>query len=151
MKTTLSSVQVFKRNRRGTPAVIERSARGRHGRVHFEGHHGHRAEGTPGPGWKQPGRRFGPTPLGPDVPKENKGVDGGGNPRILPLRADQRLARYYAGPGKRYSRMPEPDDDGAVIDRSELTGRERAALLGLTTRQRRRLTHKANRALRNPR
>lgn len=69
--------------------------------------------------WKQPGRRFGPSPLGPDTPKANKLTDRDGNPRIAPLTADQRMANY---------------------------GRTRRGRQFLTGRQERRLTHKANHA-----
>ena len=50
-------------------------------------HHG-------GNGWHQPGRRFGPSPLGPEHPKANKLTDKDGNARIAPLTYDQRTARY---------------------------------------------------------
>lgn len=51
-------------------------------------------------GWKQPGRRFGPMPLGPDKPKVNKLTDSNGNPRIVPLDYDQRVDNYLAQPGQ---------------------------------------------------
>lgn len=100
-----------------------------------------------GGAWKQPGRRFGPSPIGPDHPKLNKVTDRDGNPRIMPLTADQRLSRYYASPGavRRVRPNPEADDD------APLSPYHRAALLGLTMRQARRLRKKANRTSPHPR
>jgi hypothetical protein len=73
---------------------------------------------TVGGGWKQPGRRFGPGPLGPNVPKANKVTDSDGNPRVMPLTTGQRQAGYAKG----------------------------GAPYGFTRRQRRRIVHKNNHA-----
>lgn len=69
-----------------------------------------------GSDWKQPGRRYGPSPVGPDQPKKNKVTDRDGNPRIAPLTGAARQ-RAYAEAGAPY---------------------------GFTRRQRRRITHKNN-------
>jgi hypothetical protein len=101
--------------------------------------------------WKQPGRRYGPIPLG-GTPKMNKLTDPDGNPRIAPLSADQRLMRYYVSPGHRNPRPATPTDDETeqyMPGPSYVTGedaRRHAQLLGVTTRQRRRMVHKANHA-----
>jgi hypothetical protein len=107
-------------------------------------------------GWHQPGRRFGPSPLGPDKPKMNKVTDRDGNPRVVPLTWEQRHRAYVTLP----RRWTGGDGGGDRIERrtrateaqrhplyfASLSGQERAALLGVTPRQLRRLEHKENHA-----
>jgi hypothetical protein len=92
--------------------------------------------------WHQPGRSFGPSPLGPDHPKKNKVTDSDGNPRIVALSADQRIWRYKQAGGRLPSSPAMPLLEAAE---TPYDGREHARNLGITTRQRRRLVHKANR------
>jgi hypothetical protein len=100
------------------------------------------------PSWKQPGRSFGPSPLGPDSPKANKVTDSAGNPRIAPLSADQRLTRYATG-GRPVRRIQPTDGEFGYADFERMSpqdARLHAGLLGVTLRQRRRIVHKANHA-----
>lgn len=94
-------------------------------------------------GWKQPGRRFGPIPLGPDTPKANKVTDSDGNPRIAALSADQRIWRYKEAAGRMPSAPAMPLLETAE---DEYDARQHARNLGVTMRQRRRIVHKANHA-----
>lgn len=116
---TLTYEQVVTRNRRHrdprtqqVDRALARAARA-HGGLHREPHQ----EIEIG-NWKQPGRRFGPSPLGPDHPKANKVTDSDGNARIMPLTTGQRQARYA----------------------------ESGAPYGFTPRQRRRVVRKDNHA-----
>jgi hypothetical protein len=139
---TLTYEQVTKRNKRhrdprtrATDRALARASRQRGARLHREPH-----QEIELPDWKQPGRRFGPSPLGPDHPKLNKVTDSDGNARIMPLTADQRITRYLKASHRSAAR---PRDDA---DESDYDARRHAELLGVTLRQLRRIVHKANHA-----
>ena len=104
--------------------------------------------------WKQPGRRFGPAPMGPDQPKRNKLTDTDGNPRIAPLPYATRHRHYTSGP-KRYVGGHQ---HGELIERRTFIGErlrnpifflalpvgEQTRRLGVTPAQRRRQEHTMN-------
>lgn len=103
--------EVVRRNRRATPASIERSSRGRRGRVAYTDPVGLRAYGGAITARsKQPGRTVGPSPKGSAPAKPNKLIDRDGNPRIAPLTRGQRFINYgfphaYAATAKQVRRM----------------------------------------------
>jgi hypothetical protein len=122
-------------------------------RVHREPHHGLDLM-TRTNLWKQPGRRFGPSPMGPAHPKANKLSDRDGNPRIAPLDYATRHRHYVSGPARWTGGWAK----GEPVERQTYIGerlrnpifflalpvREQTYRLGVTPRQRRRLEHKAN-------
>lgn len=130
--------RVARRNRRNPapgPLRAARTAR----RVDIQDLlHASRSEGS----WKQPGRRFGPSPFGPDRPKANKVTDRDGNPRIAPLPTDSRWARYTKQTGRSITQEGADAMHGSPLWLSAQRPEERARMLGLTPRQRRRLDHK---------
>jgi len=139
-------VQANRRHGQHSGPVASYGAR----RVHRDDFQAELHRAATDPVWRQPGRRHGPTPLGPDTPKANKLTDRDGNPRIVPLSADQRVARYFGTIGTRRPARPRDDAEveryapGPTYTWGE-DARRHAALLGLTMRQRRRMVHKANR------
>ena len=124
---------VIKRNRRHPAPLVWEEQIKRPRRTHREDHH--RMEVNT---WHQPGRRYGPSPLGPDHPKANKLTDRDGNPRIAPMQTTVRLLHYQRVSG-RHAVAPD-----SAAGEAMLTARRRAALLGVTVPQARRLAKKAN-------